>query len=160
MRENCKFKEILFETGMGFSAYWFANSVLWIPWKLNKYFGIAVMILLVPVLWGGVSLFCLKRIHKEQWKVKKYLVAIIFLLIGIVSDYFFFAIWRKIPDELYKPTTFAAYGLLFFMPIVVGSFKNYIKNEESYAISNKNVLCVWIAGIFFLTMTLFSVKYW
>lgn len=145
---------------MGFLVYWFANSVLWIPWKINEYLGIGVMIVLVPILWGTASIFCLNRISEKCWKFKKYIIGIIFLIIGIISDFYFFCIWRNIPDELYKPTTFAAYVLVFLAPIIMGKFnENSVKNEI-YNITNKNLIIIFIFGCIFLACTLLSVRYW
>ncbi|MGL5353750.1 MAG: hypothetical protein ACRDA5_10585 [Clostridium sp.] len=143
-----------------FTAYWFANSVLWIPWKINQLFGIIVMILLVPILWGGSSLYCLRKIKKENWKISKYLIAILFLLIGVICDFFFFALWRKIPEELYHPTTFAAYALTFIMPIIIGSFEKRLGKDKVQSVSRKSLITIGYLGVIFFVATLYFVRYW
>jgi hypothetical protein len=155
--KNHSKKEYLLFALVGFSAYWFANAVLWIPWKINQLFGIVMMLLIVPILWGLSTLYCLIHIPIERRKNAKFIIAIIFLFVSVVSDYFFFAIWRGIPEELYHPTTFAAYALIAILPIIIGTIS---KKKDSKKISNKIIFVFIIMGILFLGITLYSVQYW
>jgi len=150
-------KEFLFFALVGFTAYWFANAVLWIPWKINQWFGIVMMLLIVPILWGLSSLYCLVHISVERRKNVKFIIAFVFLFIGAVSDFFFFAIWRGIPEELYHPTTFAAYALIVIMPIIIGLIS---MKKDAKQISNKVIIVLTFLGIIFLGITLYSVQYW
>jgi predicted Na+-dependent transporter len=153
-------KELLLYSGVSNSAYWFANAVLWIPWKFNQWLGIILMILLVPFLWGISSLYCFRKTSFDNIKSAKFVVAIVFLIIAVVSDFFFFAIWRNIPEQLYHPTTFAAYALIIIMPIIVGTIINKRKTKKYTEINNKNLLIIWALGIMFLILTLYSVQFW
>jgi hypothetical protein len=155
--KNYSRKEFLLFVLVGFSAYWFANAVLWIPWKINQWFGIVVMLLIVPILWGLSSFYCIIHTPFERRKNAKFIIAIIFLLVSVISDFFFFAIWRGIPEQLYHPTTFAAYALIFIIPIVIGIVS---MKRDSKIISNKTIYIFIILGIIFLGMTLYSVQYW
>ena len=153
-------KEILLYLGVSFSAYWFANAVLWIPCKFNQWLGITIMLLLVPFLWGMSSFYCLRKTPFEKIKSAKYIIALGFLIMAFLSDFFFFAIYRGIPDELYHPTTFAAYSLIIIMPIIIGIImhKKYINKYNEIKI--KNLLIILILGIIFLIVTLYSVQFW
>lgn len=160
MGKRIEVRELLLFIGIGFLAYWFANSVLWIPWKLNEYLGIGVMIILVPILWGKASLFCLNRVEREKRGFNKYIIGTVFLIIGIISDFYFFCVWRGIPNELYKPTTFAAYALTLFTPIVLGKLNRNSVNNKAGKIEIKNLIIIFIIGFIFFGCTLFSVRYW
>ncbi|HCC35354.1 MAG TPA: hypothetical protein DEQ02_06850 [Ruminococcaceae bacterium] len=159
MKEKISYKEIVLSIVVSFAAYWFANAVLWIPWKANQWLGIVIMILLVPTLWGFSSFYCLSRISLLNMKKAVIIIASVFLIIAFISDYFFFAIWRGIPDELYHPTTFAAYGLIVIMPVIIGILLKR-KNVKPKTISNKELIITGGLGILFLTSTLYSVQYW
>lgn len=152
-------KEIILFIIVSFTAYWFANATLWIPWKMNPWLGISIMILLVPILWGISSYYCLARTSLSYWKKVSAIIAAIFLVIAFVSDFFFFAIWRGIPDELYHPTTFAAYALILIMPFILGA-KLKKKNIKQKSISNKDLIIIGGLGILFFISTLYSVRYW
>jgi hypothetical protein len=155
--KNYSKKEFLLFTLVGFTAYWFANAVLWLPWLINRLFGIVMMLLIVPILWGLSSLYCLIHVPIERRKNAKFIIAVIFLLVGVVSDFFFFAIWRGIPEELYHPTTFAAYALIVIMPIIIGVIS---MKRDSKPIHNKAIILFTILGIIFLGITLYSVQFW
>jgi len=88
-------------------------------------------------------------------------MALSFLITAIVQDYFLYVVYRGIPDELYEPTTFLAYGLVFFLPF----FVRYIvlmkyKLKVVLVISNKKLFLTVIVGIISLMLTLWSVKFW
>jgi len=153
-------KEAVLYSGVSISAYWFANAVLWIPWKFNHWLGIALMILLVPFLWGLSSIYCYSKTPFEKIKNTKFIVAIVFLFIAVISDFFFFAIWRRIPEQLYHPTTFAAYALIIIMPIIIGIILHKKKINKYSKINIKNILIIWLLGIIFLIITLYSVQFW
>jgi len=157
---NYSIKELLLYSGVSVSAYWFANAVLWIPWKFNRWVGVILMILLVPFLWGLSSLYCFRKTQFEKIGKTKYIVAIVFLIIAVVSDFFFFAIWRNIPDQLYHPTTFAAYALIIIMPIIIGIILKRNNTKKYSEINNKNLIIIWVMGIIFLIITLYSVQFW
>ena len=144
---------------VSFAAYWFANATLWIPWVINQWFGIACMILLVPVLWGASSYYCLVRTSLTNWKMASFALATIFLVVAVISDFFFFAIWRGIPDELYHPTTFAAYALIVIMPFIICAVLKR-KRRESKPINSKALIIAGGLGIIFLISTLYSMRYW
>ncbi|HOE56843.1 MAG TPA: hypothetical protein PLL98_09785 [Bacillota bacterium] len=145
---------------VGFTAYWFGNAVLWIPWVINMWLGITIMIILVPFLWGYASLYCLKFVSKKCRKNKNWLMAIAFLVVSVISDYFFFAVWRGIPDQLYHPTTLAAYGLIFIMPFLVNFIFEKRRTAEANDISVTNLIIIAALGITLLFITLYCVRFW
>ena len=160
MKEKISIKEILLFLAVSFAAYWFANAVLWIPWKINQWFGIITMICLVPILWGFSSYYCLIRTSFVHWKKSVAVVATMFLIIAVISDVFFFAVWRGIPDELYHSTTFAAYALIVLAPIIVGIVLKRVRDKKQKPISRKSLFITGGLGVLFFALTLYSVQYW
>lgn len=152
-------KAILFSL-VSFATYWFANAVLWIPWIINKWLGITVMIILVPFLWGLSSIYCLKYSPIEKWSNIRWLISSVFLVISIVSDYFFFVVWRGVPEQLYHPTTFAAYALILIMPLIMSKFDIGTSKKETKIILNKNLAKIGLLGLVFFILTLYSVRFW
>jgi len=146
---------------VGFTVYWFANAVFWIPWVINRWLGIAVMILLTPCLWGFASWYCLRYSPEKHWQKDRWFIAGIFLVIAIFSDFFFFAVWRRIPDQLYHPTTFAAYGLIMMIPFITSVIAVKMhKTKTACSLSGTTLLKVGLSGILFFLITLYSVRFW
>jgi len=157
MRKNWLFLTIL----VGDSAYWFSNAVLWIPWILNEIFGIIMMLILAPTIWGCTSYYCLKKYSNESFWIGSLYVALIFLLLAIIFDWIFFGLYRNVPEQLYEPTTFAAYGLIFLIPFLITLiFKKRLASNMNIEIKNLDFLVIIICGIIFATITFYSVQFW
>jgi hypothetical protein len=130
------------------------------PWILSKTLGIIAMIF-STVLWGYMAFYCLKHVPRNKWNKDTFLMALSFLLTGIVQDYFFYAVYRKIPEELYKPTTYLAYSLTFLIPFFIRYIvlKGYNLKKVLIITSVKLSLTVLI-GILAFLFTIWSMKYW
>ena len=88
-------------------------------------------------------------------------MALCFLLTAVVQDYFLYAVYRGIPEELYEFTTFLAYLIVFLFPFVV----RYVLLRKTHfkAVLPVNAAKLWITlavGIISMVITLWSVKYW
>ena len=88
-------------------------------------------------------------------------MAICFLIPAVVQDYILYAIIRGVPDELYEPTTFVAYGAVFFLPFFVRYvlLRKY-SQKRIYLVSNTKLLITIIVAVISFTITIWSVKFW
>jgi hypothetical protein len=153
-------KRLLWYILIGLSLYWVSNALVVFPWILSKTLGIIAMIF-STVLWGYMAFYCLKHVPKNKWNKDTFFMALSFLLTGIIQDYFFYAVYRKIPEELYKPTTFLAYSLTFLIPFFIRYIilKGYNLKRVLFITSVKLSLTVLI-GILAFLFTIWSMKYW
>jgi len=157
MRKSWLFLTIL----VGISAYWFSNAILWIPWILNESFGIIMMLILAPTIWGFTSYYCLKKSSNKSIWIGCLYVASIFLLLAIIFDWIFFGLYRNVPEQLYEPTTFAAYGLIFLIPFLTTLiFRNKLESNKNTEIKKVDFIIIIICGIIFVAITFFSVQFW
>jgi hypothetical protein len=153
-------RRLLWYILIGFSLYWVSNALVVFPWILSRTLGIITMIL-STVLWGYIAFYCLKHVPVNRWNKDTFFMALSFLLTGIVQDYFFYAVYRKIPEELYKPTTFLAYSLTFLMPFFIRYviLKGHTFKKVLFITSLKLSLTLMI-GILAFLFTVWSMKYW
>ena len=100
------------------------------------------------------------RTSFSKWKKSATLVAALFLIIAVISDVFFFAVWRGIPDELYHPTTFAAYALILLAPVIVSIILKRVKDKKQKPVSLKSLCIAGGLGVLCFAFTLYSVQYW
>jgi hypothetical protein len=144
----------------GLSLYWVSNGLVVFPWIFSKTLGIIAMIL-STVLWGYMTFYCLKHVPRDRWNKDTLFMALSFLLTGIIQDYFFYALYRGIPKELYEPTTFLAYGLTMLLPFFIRYvvLKNYDLKKVLF-ITPVKLLITLLIGILSFLFTIWSMKYW
>jgi hypothetical protein len=154
------FKRIFWYVLIGLSLYWVSNALVVFPWLWSKTLGIIAMVF-STFLWGYMAFYCLKHVPRNKWNKDTFFMALSFLLTGIVQDYFFYAVYRRIPEELYKPTTFLAYSLSFLMPFFIRYviLKGYNLKKVLFVTSVKLLFTVLI-GILAFLFTIWSMKYW
>jgi hypothetical protein len=153
-------RRLLWYILIGLTLYWVSNALVVFPWILSKSLGITAMIF-STVLWGFMAFYCLKHVPRNKWNKDAFFMSLSFLLTGIVQDYFFYTVYRGIPKELYEPTTFLAYGLVFFLPFIIRYIilKGYILKKVLFITSGKLLLTV-LVGILAFLFTIWSMKYW
>ena len=88
-------------------------------------------------------------------------MGICFLLTAVVQDYFLYAVYRGIPEELYESTTFLAYGLVFLIPFLVRyTVLRKDKAPAAMPVSKAAHIVTALVGICSLFLTLWSIKFW
>jgi hypothetical protein len=153
-------RRILWYLLLGFSLYWLGNILAVFPWLLSKFLGITTMFLSI-CLWGYMSYYSLRRVPFKDRTKDSLAMAMCFLLTAVVQDYFLYAVYRGIPDELYEFTTFLAYGLVFLIPFLVRYTILRRKTDEPFrAISKKAYIIAGLIGVCSLILTLWSIKLW
>lgn len=153
-------KRILWYLLIGISIYWLANVLVVFPWLISKTLGVIAMFL-STILWGYISFYCLKHAPKKNWNKDTIYIALSFLITAVIQDYFLYAVYRGVPDELYEQTTFLAYGLVFLLPF----FVRYVilmkyKFRNVLVVTNTKLFITVIVGITSFIFTIWSVKYW
>jgi len=145
---------------MGISLYWISNAMVVFPWTINKALGIAAMFL-STVLWGFMAYYCLRHAPLKEWNRDTLSMGSCFLVTGVIQDYLLYAVYRGVPDELYEPTTFMAYGMTFFMPFLVRYvfLRKYTSGRVKQVTAAK-LLVTATAGIAAFIFTVWSMKYW
>lgn len=153
-------RRILWYILIGLSLYWVSNALVVFPWILSKILGIIAMIF-STALWGYMTFYCLKHVPRNMWNKDTFFMALSFLLTGIIQDYFFYSVYRGVPKELYEPTTFLAYSLVFILPFFIRYIilKNYNLKKVLFVTSVKFLLILLI-GILAFLFTIWSMKYW
>jgi len=145
---------------VGVSLYWLSNALVVVPWLLSKALGITAM-LLSTALWGCMAFYCLRHAPRKEWTRDAFSMAACFLITGVVQDYLLFALYRGVPDELYEPTTFVAYTLSFVLPLVVRWLAPArVGDRAVLLVTNAKLLATAAAGLPFLLLTLWSMRYW
>ncbi len=153
-------RRVLWHVLLGMALYWLGNVLAVFPWLISKVFGILVMFLSI-ILWGYISYYAYRHAPKKEWNRDTFSMAIAFLLTAMVQDYFLYAVYRGIPDELYVTSTFIAYGFVFILPFLVRFIflRKYIQKEVLRVSLTKLLVTVSVAIIACL-ITLWSVKFW
>lgn len=153
-------RRVMWYVLLGFSLYWIGNILVVFPWILSKTLGIITMFL-TTFLWGYIAYYCLRHVPEKDWNKDTVSMALSFLLTAVIQDYFLYAIYRDIPDELYELTTFLAYTMVFLIPFVVRFIilRKY-KIQTIKDISNIKLIITFSIGLFSMFFTLWSVKYW
>ena len=103
---------------IGITLYWVSNVLVIFPWLISKSLGIIAMFL-STLLWGYIAYYCFSHVPFKEWNRDTLFMGTSFLLTGVVQDYLLYAVYRGVPDELYEPATFLAYGLTFFLPFLI-----------------------------------------
>lgn len=153
-------QRVLWYLLLGFSLYWLGNILAVFPWLLSKTLGIIAMFLSI-CFWGYMSYYSLRRVSVKDRTKDAIAMGICFLLTAVVQDFFLYAVYRGIPDELYEITTFLAYGLVFLIPFLV----RYIllkkdKTPPVMAVSKTAHIITGLIGVCSLILTLWSIKLW
>jgi hypothetical protein len=145
---------------VGIALYWIGNVLAVFPWLLSKTFGIIVMFL-STILWMYLSFYCLKHVPRKAWNRDTIFIAMIFLITAIIQDYVLYVVYRGIPDELYEPTTFLAYGFVLLIPFFVRYvlLRKY-RLKSILLISNTKFVVTIIIGVISCAITLWSVRFW
>lgn len=144
----------------GIALYWLGNVVAVFPWLVSRTLGIIAM-LLSTILWGYVTFYCLKHVPRQEWNRDTLVMAFCFLVTAIIQDYFLYVVYRGIPDELYVPSTFLAYGMVWLLPFIVRYL--FLRNYQLKKVQQISPAKLWLtagAGIIFCAITLWSVKFW
>jgi hypothetical protein len=144
----------------GFTLYWIGNVLAVFPWLFSRTAGIIAM-LISTVLWAYMSYYCMKHAPKKEWNRDTWVMALSFLIMAVVQDYFLYAVYRGISDELYVLSTFIAYGLVMILPFVV----RYVvlmkyDHKDVQVITNTKLILILTVGIVFLIITLWSIRFW
>jgi len=80
-----------------------------------------------------------------------WIIAIIFLLLGMGMDYVFFVLIRNVKEDLYQPTTFYGYAFLVAWPIILAYlFGGKIKSRKKTA-TKRGVIRAIVSGLICLT---------
>jgi hypothetical protein len=153
-------RRLLWYILVGISLYWFGNVMAVFPWLISKTLGIIAMFL-STVLWGYITYYCLRHVPRKAWNRDTIFMAIIFLFTAVIEDYFLYAVYRGIPDELYEPTTFLAYGIVLLLPFFVRYvlLRKYVL-KSVLLVSNAKLIITALIGIISCAITLWSVKFW
>lgn len=159
-RESSFSRRVFWYILVGIALYWLGNVVAVFPWLISRTLGIIAMFL-STVLWGYVTFYCLKHVPRKNWNRDTAVMALIFLIAAVIEDYFLYAVYRGIPDELYVPSTFLAYGMVFLLPFLVRYviLRRYVL-KSVLRISTGKLLVTFLAGIISCAFTLWSVKFW
>ena len=153
-------KKYYFAAIVCLAVYWLSNSILWIPWKYAAWLGAICMLIYVPVAWGGISKLCLEKFSVLEKNHSKYFLGILFTIVAVLSDVFFYVCYRKVPDELFKPATLGAYVLCFFAPVIVGRVQQKKEKQKQENISIIEWVLAGLAAIIFISTTFYVVRFW
>ena len=113
------------------------------------------------LLWAYMSYYSLRRVAPEIRNKDTVVMAIIFLLTAVIQDYLLYAVYRDIPNELYEPTTFLAYGLILLIPFIVRYI--FLRKDSVGSIGAVTYPVYFVTafiGICSLILTLWSIRFW
>lgn len=153
------FWRVIWYIVVGLALYWVGNVVAVFPWLISRTLGIIAM-MASTLLWGYVAFYCLRHVQKREWNMYTLLMACIFMVTAIVQDYFLYAVYRGIPDELYVPSTFIAYSLTFLMPFIVRLIMRNYQQETILVISFQKIGIALLIGVVSFLITIWSIRYW
>ncbi len=145
---------------IGITLYWVSNVLVVFPWIISKTSGIIAMFL-STFLWGYITCYCFRHVPVKERNRDTIFMGISFLFTGVVQDYLLYAVYREVPDELYEPTTFLAYGLIFILPFLV----RYVIMRKDGSITVRMVtgtklMTTAIIGIAAFLFTFWTMRYW
>ena len=150
---------IIYTFTIAFSYYWTANLLLWFPWSIDPYLGIALMLTIAPVLWGFGVYAALIRYQGEKLIKGAILTSMILVSFAVILDYIFFGLIRGAIKELYHPTTFYGYGFLFSLPYIeILVLKNLIIRKRR-GIEMMDYIRVSLLGIISLLILILIIKF-
>jgi len=153
------FWRVIWYIVVGVALYWVGNVVAVFPWLISRILGIIAM-MVSTLLWGYVAFYCLRHIPKPEWTRYTFLMACIFLVTAVVQDYFLYAVYRGIPDELYVPSTFIAYSLVFALPFIVRLIMRNYQLETILVVSFQKIGIALLIGVVSFLITIWSIRYW
>ncbi|OQY76058.1 MAG: hypothetical protein B6D44_00245 [Ignavibacteriales bacterium UTCHB2] len=141
-------KWLLYNLTICFALYWTGNIILWYPWSLNAKLGIAMMLTIMPLLWGFGIYMCLIRYNGRNILVGSALTSSIMLINAVIFDFIFFGLIRGAFNDLYKPATFYGYAFIVLLPFIVLLFfrKRILRKKQNISIKD-----FVISGIIALT---------
>jgi hypothetical protein len=157
MKENTKW--LLFNLTVAFTLYWTGNLLLWFPWSINVNLGIALMLTIMPFLWGIGIYYCLIRYKGKKVLTGAIINSIIILIGAVVSDYIFFGLIRGAIDDLYQPATFYGYGFLIIMPFLELLFFKKIIIKKRCLLTADNFISFGAIGLFSLLILIAIIKF-
>ncbi len=140
-------KWVLYTLTLGFAAYWASNLILWYPWSYSTTLGMTLMLTATPILWGYVAFLAIRAYPKNELLRGAMAVAILFLLLAAVLDYFFFGHIRNAMEELYHPTTFYGYGFLLAVPFGLALLLKKKIREGRREVTNPDIVKAGITGL-------------
>ena len=153
-------RRILWHILLGMALYWVGNVLAVFPWLISKTFGLITMFL-STILWAYISFYCFKHAPRKEWNRDTLSMAISFLVAAAVQDYFLYAVYRGVPEELYEATTFAAYGFIFLLPFLIRHiFLRKYRPGKVLIVSREKLLLTALVAVVALVFTLWSVKFW
>ena len=153
-------RRLLWYILVGISIYWLGNVLVVFPWLISKVLGVIAMFLSI-ILWGYISFYCLKHVPKNNWNRDTIYIALSFLITAVIQDYFLYVVCRGVPEELYEPTTFLAYGLVFLLPFLI----RYVilmkyKLRNVLVVTKIKLIITVVIGMISFVITIWSVRYW
>jgi hypothetical protein len=157
MKENTKW--LLFNVTVAFTLYWTGNLLLWFPWSINANLGIALMLTIMPFLWGIGIYCCLNRYKGEKILTGAIINSIIMLVGAVVSDYIFFGLIRGAMDDLYQPATFYGYGFLIMMPFLELLFFKKLIIKKRCQLTANNFISFGAIGLLSLLILTAIIKF-
>lgn len=147
-------KWLIYNMTVSFSFYWAGNLILWFPWSINPTLGIALMLTIMPLLWGIGIYFCLIRYRGEKLITGVIINSIIILMNAVIEDYIFFGLIRGAMKDLYQPTTFYGYGFLISIPFIeLLFFRKLIVRKKRQIETNDYILIGTFGAICLLILT-------
>ncbi|UCH64079.1 MAG: hypothetical protein JSU77_06540 [Fidelibacterota bacterium] len=153
------FWRIIWYIVVGVALYWVGNVVAVFPWLISRTLGIIAMIA-STLLWAYVAFYCLRHVQKSEWNMYALFMASIFLATAAVQDYFLYAVYRGIPDELYVTSTFIAYGLVFALPFIVRLIMRNYQQKAILVVSLQKIGIAFLIGVVSFLITIWSIRYW
>ncbi len=142
---------------MSFCLYWFSNLYLWYPWSYDPRLGITLMLTLSPLIWIIGIIYILQRKSNLPLLKSAILISIVFVVISVLSDLFFFGIIRDSLHELLKPTTYYGYLYILILPIIV-SFIGKSKLQQNKSATNKSIFFPFVFGCLFISILFILIK--
>ena len=109
------------------------------------------MLTVSPVIWAWSSFLCLKTAPENKPLKNAFLNALVFLLVAVIMDYFFFGKIRGAMEELIQPTTFYGYGFVISLPFIeIFAFKKLLAKKQT-VLQTKNIWKAVATGLACLT---------
>lgn len=137
-----------FAIGTGFALYWISNVILWFPWSISDALGITIMLTIQPLVWAFGIVQVLRRWPGRSLWVAAAWTALIMLIMSIASDLVFFGILRSALDDLLRPTTYAAYGWVALLPLIVVLFgRGWLRRHAAVTTSRAIVVAFAIGFV-------------
>ena len=144
---------------IAFALYWLSNLVLWFPWSFATWLGVTVMLTLSPVIWGVGVYRSLLKFPGPGLLPGAGIIAIVFTLFSVASDYFFFVLIRGAKEALYQPATFYGYAFVFSIPFLEVLFFHKAIIRHKTSLESKDFLLPAILGMGCLTAVFMIIRF-